>query len=85
MSHNFDLKVPIKSELKKVLIFNLNSRLPIAEILGFLGYRQDVMPLMQSLCHATRAFICNADGMPGFVDKFIDRASAFIRQANNAK
>ena len=40
------IKVPLKEKLKKNLIFGLNSRLPIALILGFFGWRQEVLPLM---------------------------------------
>ena len=45
MVENFEIKVEIKEDLKKVLIFGLHSRLPIGTILGFVGYRHDVMPL----------------------------------------
>lgn len=69
MSTNFDVKVPIKDELKKSLIFGLGSRLPIGVILGFVGFRHDVSPLMQTISHSTRAYIWNADGMRGFLCK----------------
>ena len=39
-------------------------------ILGFSGYRHQVMPLLQNLSHATRAFNVNASGLPGFVIEF---------------
>ena len=68
-SENFSIKVPIKHELKKGLVFGLRARLPIAIIIGFIGYRHDVMPMMQKLSHGTRAYICNAKGLPGFVDE----------------
>ena len=60
MCDNFEIRVPIKEELKKGLIFGLNARLPIGVILGYVGYAHDVMPLMQSISHETRAFIVNA-------------------------
>ena len=39
-------------------------------ILGFSGYRHDVLPLMQVVSHKTRAFIWNEDGQKGFLTKF---------------
>ena len=39
-------------------------------MLGFIGYRDEVTPLMQTLSHATRAFIVNANGLPGFLVSF---------------
>ena len=37
-SVTFEIRVPIKDKLRSKLIFNLNSKLPIALILAFLGY-----------------------------------------------
>ena len=54
------IKVPIKQELKKLLIFGLQARLPIAMILSFIGLSYEVYGLMQTLSHRTRAFIFNA-------------------------
>ena len=65
--HYFVAKVPIKEELKKSLIFGLESRLPIGIILGFVGYRHTVIALMQTISHGTRAFIINANALPGFI------------------
>ena len=65
----FEIKVTIKEELKKSLIFGLPARLPAAVILGFLGWRHEVMAIMQNLSHQTRAYICNADALLGFVDQ----------------
>ena len=67
MSKQFDIKVPIKDELKKNLILGLQARPPIGIILGFTGYRNLVLPQLQKLSHDTRAFIVNADGLSGFV------------------
>ena len=67
---DFDAKVQIKEELKKGLIFGFRARLPIGIILGFVAIRHQVIPLMQTLSHATRAYIVNADGLPGFVNDF---------------
>ena len=39
MSDKFNTLVPIKEELKKVLIFGLTARPAIGMILGFIGYR----------------------------------------------
>ena len=74
--------MPIKEELKKGLIFGLEARPPIGIVLGFFGYQHQVMKLMQCLSHGTRAYIVNADGLPGFVLKFdIPR---FLREADEA-
>ena len=70
MNELFDIKTPIKDELRKGLILGLNTRLPIGIVLGFAGYRDQVFPLLQTLSHATRAFIINAEGLPGFVIAF---------------
>ena len=67
MSEPLQILVPIREELKKNLIFGIEARLPIGIILGFYGFRHQVMKLMQCLSHGTRAYIVNADGLPGFV------------------
>ena len=46
MSKNFDIKVLIKGELRKELIFGMKSRLSIAMILGLSGHRDQVMYMM---------------------------------------
>jgi len=38
MIENFDVKVQIRDDLKKGLMFGLGARLPIAKVLGFAGY-----------------------------------------------
>ena len=70
MTDNFDFILPVRNELKKDFILGLKGRLPIALILGFSGYRSQVLPLLQSLSHTFRAYICNANGLPGFVFRF---------------
>ena len=35
-------------------------------ILGYLDFRFYVIPILQRLSHSTRAYIVNADGLPGF-------------------
>ena len=69
MSEHFEKRVSIREELSSNLIFGFEARLPIAIILGFAGYRHEVMPIMQTLSHGTRAYTCNprAFGLSGFV------------------
>ena len=43
---NINIRVEIRAELKKGLPFALKSRLAIAEFLGYLGYRHDILPLL---------------------------------------
>ena len=66
----FHVVVPIKESLKKCLVFRLHARLPIGIILGFVGFRHEVLCLMQAISHSTRAFVWNADGLQGFIDRF---------------
>ena len=54
--------------------------MPIAYILGFMGYCHQVMPVLQVLSHATRAYIHNARGLPGFIQKF--EITKFLQSAN---
>ena len=70
MSEHFDIIVPIKEDLKKTLIFGFKSRPTIALSLGFLGYRHEVLPLLQTISHATRAYIYHENGLPGFIFRF---------------
>ena len=64
--------MPIKTQFSKSLIFGLKARPPIGIILGFVGYRHKVMPIMQTLCHGTRAYILNSDAnkLSGFIRRF---------------
>ena len=80
MSESFDIKVQIRQEFRKGLIFGFNARLPVAVILAFLGYRHQVMPLLQTLSQGTRAYTINADGFHGFVVKF--EILKFLGKAN---
>ena len=50
-------------------------------ILSFSGHRHQVMPLMQNLSHTTRAFIINANTLPGFIQSDIFR---LLKQADEA-
>ena len=68
MCQNFVIRVEIKEELERCLIFKkIQARLPTAVILGYFGYKHQVMPLMQTLSHKTRAYAINANSLPGFV------------------
>ena len=69
MVEDFDIKVQIREELKKGLIFGLQARLPIGIILGFTGFRYEVYQIMQTLSHSTRAYIVNANGLNGFLKR----------------
>ena len=70
MAEAFDIKVQIIEDLKKGLIFGLGARLPIGLVLGFTGFSHEVLPIMQTLSHSTRAYLCNANGLQGFIIKF---------------
>ena len=50
---NFDVRVPIREEMMKDLIFGLEARLPIAIVLSYIGFRHDIAPLLQTLSHQT--------------------------------
>jgi hypothetical protein len=64
-----DVKVQIKQELKRNLIFGIQSRPAIGTILSFFGFSHEVFELMQTLSHSTRAFISNAGRLNGFLVK----------------
>ena len=70
MSEHFDIIVPIKEELKKGLVFGMKARPTIALFLGFLGYRHEVIPMMQTVSHSTRAYIYNENGLNSFIFRF---------------
>ena len=65
-----DIKIQIREELKKGLIFGLRARLAIGLVLGFVAHGDEVLRLMQTLSHSTRAYIINANGLTGFVKSF---------------
>ena len=69
MVDKFDIIVPIKEELKKRLVFGIKARLAIGHILRFYDFIHKVNSIMQVLSHSTRAYIINADGLPGFLVK----------------
>ena len=65
-TENYDIKVGILQELKNALPF-FKARPPSGIFFGFLGFRHEVVPLLQKISHGTRAYIINADGLHGFV------------------
>ena len=68
VKNKYNVKVKIKENLKKSLVFGIQARLPVAMILGFSGYRHEVVELMQVLSHGTRAYILNANSLQGFLN-----------------
>ena len=70
--NRWDIVVPIKEEHVKSMPFEdkgITARSSCAIILAFFGYCSDVLALMQELSHKTRAYIWNAQGLPGFLIK----------------
>ena len=45
------------------MIFNLEAKEPIDLILGYMGNLHEVIPLMQTISHNTRAYISNSNGL----------------------
>ena len=43
VKNKYNVKVKIKENLKKSLVFGIQARLPVAMILGFSGYRHEVV------------------------------------------
>ena len=84
MSELLQILVPIREELKKNLVFGIEARPPIGIMLGFFGFSHQVMKLMKCLSHGTRAYIVNADGLPGFLLKFKLDIIPFLREADEA-
>ena len=46
MRETFDIKIAIREELKAGLIFGLKARLPIALIIAYCGYAQEMIQLL---------------------------------------
>ena len=65
-TRDFDIKVDIHEKHRTGLPF-LNSRLASGIMLSYLGYQNEVLPLLQTISHRTRAYAVNAKGLPGFV------------------
>ena len=81
---SFDIRTDVKEEMKKGLILGLKARLPIAVIFTYVGYRHEVVPLLQVLSHQTRAYIWNADGLKGFVEVFLWNKNCLEKRFINA-
>ena len=65
---NWDTKVPIEDCYLKEIPFDLiNSRGAIATVWTFVGYKHEVIEILQTLSHRTRAYVYNADGLQGFL------------------
>ena len=45
------------------------ARPPTGIMLSYVGFCHEVLPLMQIISHSTRAYIINAEGLPGFLIK----------------
>ena len=64
----WDTKVPIEETyLKEVPFDAIDSRGAIATVWTFLGYKHEVIEILQRLSHRTRAYVYNADGLKGFL------------------
>ena len=60
--------VSIKDKYKQVLpLRGIKSRIATALVLGYLGYREKVIVLMQHISHRTRAYIQNTNFLHGFL------------------
>ena len=68
--------------MKSLPFKDLPAREPTAKIMGFIGYRHTVLPLLQTLSHKSRAFIFKANGLPGFVEQFNPINSLRLARAN---
>ena len=64
----WDIKVPIKMELLKVLLVKgLQSRNVMGTIFSYVSYNYEVISLMQVISHSSRAYIWNADALQGYL------------------
>ena len=70
-NHNvtrWDIVVEIKQEFfKKSPFGELRSRCVAAIVLQHLGFREDILLLMQQTSHCSRAYIQRADGLKGIL------------------
>ena len=62
-----DIIVPVKEELYVWKIFGFKAFEPTARMLGYIGYRHQVIPILQILCHGARTFIVSTDGLPRYI------------------
>ena len=64
----FDIIVEIRTNFMKCQpIEGLQSRLPVVTIFAYMGFKHEVMPILQQMSHKTRAYAFNADGFKGFL------------------
>ena len=64
----WDIKVPIKMELLKVLLVKgLQSRNVMGTMFSYVSYNYEVISLMQVISHSSRAYIWNADALQGYL------------------
>ena len=66
----WDIKLRIRFRHMRDMPFKkLQARTVTATILSFIDYSHNVIPILQVLSHVARAYIWNADGLPGFLVK----------------
>ena len=53
----------------------------MAVVLSFYGYQEPVVNLLQKISHSTRAYIWNADGLPGFLARESDLVFMVLEDA----
>ena len=70
-TEKWDIRVTIDSYyVKSIPFIGLAARLPSAIILSYVSYRHQVIHILQRVSHQTRAYIYNANGLPGFLQEF---------------
>ena len=63
-------KVRIRQHLLKSLpLPRIQARAPTAIILSFTAFRHEIISILQKISHKSRAFIINANFLPGFLQK----------------
>ena len=64
MVEHWDIIISIVDAYKKRLPFKgLASRVPVAVIFSYFGYKEEALSLMQVVSHSSRAYIYNAGGL----------------------
>ena len=62
---------PIRPEYShQIPISKIPSRLALAKVFSFFGYKHEVCYLLQCLSHRSRAYNLNEEGLKGFVREF---------------
>ena len=65
------MKVAIRDDLRKKHPFPaLPSLLIAATVLSYVGYDEDVCSMLQQISQASRAYIVEREGLPGFLLRF---------------